>query len=91
MVDLSQETETLIAAKAARTGRTPDEIVRDALTPSGSVLPWRNSAKPLPGAMSKAALIAEMEEIAARSAARPTADPRSIDEIIGYDDFGMPR
>jgi antitoxin VapB len=41
--------------------------------------------------MSKAALIAEMEAIAARSAARPTADPRSIDEIIGYDDFGMPR
>jgi hypothetical protein len=25
MVDLSQETETLIAAKAARTGRTPDD------------------------------------------------------------------
>src|SRR4051794_11948497 len=91
MVHLSRETETLIAAKAARTGRTPDEIVRDALTPSGSVLPWRYSAKPLSTAMSKAALIAEMEAIAARSAARPTADPRSIDEIIGYDDFGMPR
>jgi antitoxin VapB len=91
MVHLSQETEILIAANAARTGRTPDEIVRDALTPSGSVLPWRNSTKPLPTAMSKAALIAEMEAIAARSAARPTADPRSINEIIGYDDFGMPR
>ena len=91
MVDLSQETETLIAAKAARTGRTPDEIVRDALMATGSVLPWRNSAKPLPEAMSKAAWITEMEEIAARSAARPTTDPRSIDEIIGYDDFGLPR
>jgi hypothetical protein len=91
MVDLSQETETLIAAKAARTGRTPDEIVRDALTPTGSVLPWRNSAKALPKGISKAELIAEMEEIAARSAARPTADPRSINEIIGYDDFGTPR
>jgi hypothetical protein len=91
MVNLSQETETLIAAKAARTGRTPDEIVRDALAHTGDVLPWRNSVKPLPDAMTKAELIAEMEGIAARSAARPTADQRSIDEIIGYDDFGMPR
>jgi antitoxin VapB len=91
MVDLSQETETLIAAKAALTGRTPDEIVRDALTHAGDVLPWRNSVKPLPKAMTKAELIAEMEEISARCAARPTVDPRSIDEIIGYDDFGMPR
>jgi len=32
-----------------------------------------------------------MEAIAVRSAARPMADPRSIDEIIGYDDFGLPR
>jgi hypothetical protein len=32
-----------------------------------------------------------MEAIAARSAARPIADPRSADEIIGYDDFGLPR
>ena len=91
MVDLSSETETLIVTRAASTGRTPDEIVRDALTHTGDVLPWRNSVKPQPKAMTKAELIAEMEEIAARSAARPTADPRSIDEIIGYDDFGMPR
>jgi hypothetical protein len=77
--------------KSSRTGRTPDQIVRDALTLAGNVLPWRNPAKPLPEAMSKATRIAEMEEIAARSAARPAADPRSIDEIIGYDDFGVPR
>jgi hypothetical protein len=32
-----------------------------------------------------------MEDIAARSAARPMAYPRSIDEIIGYDDFDLPR
>ena len=91
MVNLSRETETLIAAKAARAGRTPDEIVRDALERTGNVVPWRNSVKPLPDAMTKAELIAEMEAIAARSAARPTADPRSINEIIGYDDVGLPR
>ncbi|HEU0082237.1 MAG TPA: hypothetical protein VFQ87_05140, partial [Bradyrhizobium sp.] len=70
MVNLSRETETLIAAKAARAGRTPDEIVRDALERTGNVVPWRNSVKPLPDAMTKAELIAEMEGIAARSAAR---------------------
>jgi hypothetical protein len=32
-----------------------------------------------------------MEEIAAGSAARPLVDARSPDEIIGYDDFGLPR
>jgi hypothetical protein len=40
--------------------------------------------------LTKDELIARMEVIAARSASRP-ADPRSIDEIIGYDDFGLPR
>jgi hypothetical protein len=90
MMNLSKKNETLIAAKTARTGRTPDEIVREALMQTGDVLPWRNSVKPLPTAMTKAELIAEMEEIAARCAARPTADRRSIDETIGYDDFGMP-
>ena len=91
MIKMSQETEALIEAKAAHAGRTPDEIVRDALMRAGDVLPWRSSARPRPPAMTKSELIAGMEEIASRSAARPTVDPRSIDEIIGYDDFGLPR
>jgi hypothetical protein len=41
--------------------------------------------------LTKDELIAGMEAIAARSAARPMADLRSPDEIIGYDDFGLPR
>jgi antitoxin VapB len=91
MLDLSHETEALIRANAARTGRTPDELLREALARSGDVLPWRNSAKLPPASLTRDELIAGMEEIAARSAARPIADPRSIDEIIGYDDFGLPR
>jgi len=91
MIKMSQETEALIEASAARTGRTPDEIVRAALTGAGDVLPWRSSAKQRPATHTKDELIASMEEIAARSAARPTADPRSPDEIIGYDDFGLSR
>ena len=91
MIKLSQETKAMIQAKAAQTGRTPDEILREALARKGDVLPWRSSVAPRPANLTKDELIATMEAIAARCAARPVADPRSIDEIIGYDDFGLPR
>ncbi len=91
MTNLSQETEALIRAKAASTGRTPDEVVRDAVSRTGDILPWLSPARPLPPAETKEQMIEGMEAIAARSAARPLVDPRSPDEIIGYDDFGLPR
>jgi antitoxin VapB len=91
MIDLSQETEALIQAKAARTGRTADEILRQALVRTGAVLTWRSLVELPPAGLTKDKLIARMEAIAVRSAARPVANPRSIDEIIGYDDFGLPR
>ncbi|HZZ61575.1 MAG TPA: PSK operon transcription factor [Roseiarcus sp.] len=88
---MSPETESLILASSRNTGRTSDEIVRDALCRMGDVLPWRRQAGQRPPAETKDELIAGMEGIAARSAARPLVDPRSPDEIIGYDDFGQPR
>jgi antitoxin VapB len=91
MINISQEIEALVQAKSARTGRTPDEILREALSRKGDVLPRRNSAMTPSADLTKDELIAGMEAIAARSAARPVADPRSINEIIGYDDFGLPR
>jgi hypothetical protein len=39
MIDLSRETEALIQAKVARTRRTADDILREALIRSGEVLP----------------------------------------------------
>jgi len=91
MIRLSEEIEAIVKAKAASTGRTPDEILREALARSGDVLSWRSSMRPPPANMTDAELIAAMEAIAVRSASRPIADPRSADEIIGYDDFGLPR
>ena len=91
MINLSQETQAILEAKAAQTGRTPDEVLREALSHAGDRLPWRRAATPAPANLTKDELLAMMEEIALRSAARPVADPRSIDEIIGYDDFGLPR
>ena len=91
MISLSEEIEAIVKAKAASTGRTPEEILREALARTGDVLPWRSSLPPPPANMTDAELIAAMEAIAVRSAARPMADARSADEIIGYDDFGLPR
>jgi len=91
VITFSPETEEILRAKAAQTGRTPDEILREVLSRTGDVAPWRNSVAPPPENLTRDELIAGMEAIAARSAARPVVDPRSIDEIIGYDDFGLPR
>ena len=33
----------------------------------------------------------ELDEIALRCAALPELDPRSADEILGYDEHGLPR
>jgi antitoxin VapB len=90
MIHLSQETEALIEAKAASSGRTPNEIVHNAVSRTGDILKWR-SLRPIPASATKEQFIAGMEEISARSAAMPIVDPRSPDEIIGYDDFGLPR
>jgi antitoxin VapB len=91
MIAVSPETEAILRAKAARTGRTPDEILREVLSRTGDVASWRSSAAPPPENLTRDELIACMEAIAVRSASRPVVDPRSIDEIIGYDDFGLPR
>lgn len=36
MLTLAPETEALVRAKAARAGKTPDEVIRDALTGRGA-------------------------------------------------------
>jgi antitoxin VapB len=35
--------------------------------------------------------IEKLREISDRCAARPVIDPRSDDELVGYDEFGIPR
>jgi antitoxin VapB len=91
MIAVSPETEEILRAKSARTGRTPDEILREVLSRTGEVVPWRSTIAPPPENLTRDELIERMEAIAVRSASRPVVDPRSIDEIIGYDDFGLPR
>lgn len=90
MLTLSPKTEALVRAKAADAGKTPDELIRHVLETAGGRLPWRRPTA-RPKIETKEEFISCLDEIARRSAARPIVDPRSPDEIIGYDDFGLPR
>lgn len=88
MALISQETERLVCEKAAVSGRTPDELVRDAIRLAGESLlvPPRSPAR----RFSKEELAARLEKLSARAAARPLLDARTADEIMGFDDTGIP-
>lgn len=79
MLTLSPETEALVRARAAAAGKTPDEVIREAV-----------SARPATPT-SRRDRIALMEAISLRCAALPLLDSRSAEEIIGYDECGVPR
>lgn len=74
------ETEALIRHLATRTGASITESVRDSVVASLSRLPEEDVARKK----------ARLEEIVARGRARAVRDVRSPEEIIGYDEHGLP-
>jgi antitoxin VapB len=76
------EADRLARAVAARTGETLTAAVIVAL---------RERLARLRGRAPKRRLRDELREIGERCAALPTLDERSVDEILGYDDRGVPR
>ncbi len=76
------ETERLAAELARATGETKTEAVTKAL---------RDRLARVRRDRSGRRLADELEEIAKRFAALPVLDARSADEIIGYDEDGLPR
>jgi antitoxin VapB len=85
MLTLSPETEALVHAKAVTAGKTPDEVIREALG-EAPVRPATSGR-----AQKKKASLADILAIAERSAARPLLDARTADEIVGYDERGIPK
>ena len=85
MLDLSPETEALVRAKAVVAGKTPDQVIREALG-EATVRQSRGVHEP-----KQKASLADILAIAERSAARPLLDARTADEIVGYDADGIPR
>ena len=78
----NSETERLAAELARRTGETKTEAVTKAL---------RERLVRLRRERGKRRLADELNEIALRFAGLPVLDPRTPDEILGYDDGGLPR
>jgi antitoxin VapB len=75
------ETEKLARDLAARTGETITIATRRAL---------EDRLKRIGSQGKKAALLDDMEAMRRRLSALPVLDHRSPDEIIGYDDNGVP-
>jgi antitoxin VapB len=75
------ETDRLARAVARETGETITQAVTKALAERLDRLRRRPRRR----------LADELDEIALRCAALPELDPRSADEIIGYDETGVPR
>ena len=76
------EVEQLAAALAKLTGETKTEAVRKAL---------RDRLARLRRERSRRRLADELDDIARHCARLPVHDGRPADEILGYDEHGLPR
>lgn len=76
------ETERLAAELARQTGETKTEAVTKAL---------RDRLARVRRERSKRSLADELEEIATHCASLPVLDDRTAEEIVGYDEHGLPR
>jgi antitoxin VapB len=83
---LSVETERLIERTARTHGRSPDQIVQEALD-----VAFRKSPTSDWKALSKEERIIRLEEFSQRAASRPILDTRSDEDILGFDENGLPR
>jgi antitoxin VapB len=87
MLHLSPETEAL-AHRIAKVWHVPvEKAIKLALEASARIA----AEAPAGDAMSKEELIRRMEDLSVRAGARPIVDPRSPDELLGYDEFGLPK
>jgi antitoxin VapB len=76
------EAERLARELAKRTGETLSDAVVNSL---------QERLQRVTGRRSPTALADQLDEIAKRCAGLPVLDARSEDEILGYDEKGLPR
>ena len=77
----NEETYSLARQLADRTGQSLTRVVHDALEKEVRRLALTQTPK---------AQLEEVQAIIARISARPAKDTRSADDIIGYDENGLP-
>ena len=78
----NEQAEELASTLAKLTGETKTEAVTQAL---------RERLERVRRLRARRRLADELDEIALHCAAIPVRDQRSADEIIGYDEHGLPR
>jgi antitoxin VapB len=78
----SAQTDELASALARLTGETKTEAVTQAL---------RERLERVRKRRSRGRLADELDEIALRCAALPVRDARAAEQVMGYDEHGMPR
>ncbi len=76
------EAHALASELARRTGQTLTRVVTETL---------RDRLVRERAVSSQARLAARVLEIGRRASSRPVLDPRTPDEILGYDECGVPR
>jgi antitoxin VapB len=87
VIQLSTEVERLARLLATKTGKSLDEIIKEAIEERARAA---GVAVGVSG-RSAAEIGHSLNEIVARMSALPILDNRAADEIIGYDEFGVPR
>lgn len=86
-IELSGDAEKLAAKVAKNWGLSIAQAVEEAITESArKVGILEEAAKPSPEQIVRA-----LDKLSREFVALPELDTRSIDEIIGYDEFGIPR
>lgn len=86
-MELSRELERLAHLVASKTGKTPDIVLKEALEARAREAGVDMTAAPRRRPFDEAKIRSLIE----RTAALPVLDPRAPDDIIGYDEFGVPR
>lgn len=83
-IELAGEVEQLARLLALKTGKTPDAIIREAIEEHAraSGIALAMPRKPFNEPALRAAI--------ARISALPILDDRTPDEIIGYNEYGVP-
>jgi antitoxin VapB len=90
MIVLSPETEQLARLIAERSGKTPERVLDDAVEACAREIGIVPPQEPPGKQPRERPSVDRMMAISERFAAYPVIDERSPDEIIGYDEFGVP-
>jgi antitoxin VapB len=77
------EAHALASELAQRTGQSLTQAVKEALRDRLAREPITKSAQQR--------LVARVQELGRRASSRPVLDPRTPEEILGYDEFGVPQ